>query len=335
MLALASWLLIYGLLVVTVGVAVGPWRTRAWFKVTFLPGVLLALTFQKISAVLWMESPCRISALRDRAPPLTIAPGRVPCLSGAGFVTASHGLLFVVSVVVLSRLGSMGCLPSDPELALPDIPAHSLLAGDLGEDPGLGRYGGELARLASALQMRSTVAAVLFLWVFAGAIATLAPVGRQVRWGLYTVAASLAAGYVLDWFGIGFPFLTRGWWAEIFYFDRWWRLVSLHVTAVVACAAGFGTLRVLAETTWLLLPRAEEPDAPAAPAGEEPEAPSRGLSSGTGRSTIPTKEPTGADRSRRLRNRGRPRCPSESISHATGFRATRGCRWTASETISS
>jgi hypothetical protein len=38
------------------------------------------------------------------------------------------------------------------------------------------------------------------------------------------------ATYLGNWFGVGFPFLSRGWWARRYYFSDWWALFSLFLT---------------------------------------------------------------------------------------------------------
>ena len=43
-----------------------------------------------------------------------------------------------------------------------------------------------------------------------------------------------------DRLGLGFPFLSRGWWARFFVFPEWWGIFSLYVTtALVTLAVSF------------------------------------------------------------------------------------------------
>ena len=42
---------------------------------------------------------------------------------------------------------------------------------------------------------------------------------------------------------MGFPMLSRGWWASFFYFPSWWAVFSFYVTTAAVACVFFAALR--------------------------------------------------------------------------------------------
>ena len=48
-----------------------------------------------------------------------------------------------------------------------------------------------------------------------------------------------------DWFGVGFPFLSRGWWAGWSFYPKCWALFSFYVTLLLVTLTTFTCVRVV------------------------------------------------------------------------------------------
>ena len=252
---IVAWLAIYTVLIYVLGLVVRPWRDRSWFKALFLPGILVAIALQKVSAALCLGVPCTISPLEDGRPAFGFDARRVPCLAGALFILVCHFFIYVVFIFSASKLDSAGLVETDV-VSLPTLHAHQVANGYVRVDAR--GYVRGVGRLLDFSRERFLFTAAL-LYVAAGVFASVTFTRRQCRWGMIGLAALGVVAYIADWFETGFPFLTRGWWARFFYFPDWWALFSLYVTSLILALSLFASARLAPVVLRAVLrPRREE-----------------------------------------------------------------------------
>ncbi len=243
MLQILSWLLVYTLIQVALGWAVRPLRDRSWFKVLCLPGTLLAASIQSASAFLSVATNFRFSPFRDGEPAFELERDRVPCLSGALFVLLTHAALYVLYLILAAELESAALL----DIHSVRLPGLSLPEARL--EAGFAEY---LRGLWTWIQgpARQAPAACIVFYFSAASFASLRVSRRETFWALVMFCLVGGATYLGNWFGVDFPFLSRGWWARRYYFSDWWAVFSLYLTLAWLSLCAFLVFRVL-----LLVPR--------------------------------------------------------------------------------
>ncbi len=248
MLHLITWLAIYALVLFALAPAVRSWRETRWFKWIFLPGTLLAVLIQAIAALLCVGRRFELSLWRSGRPAFRMHRENVPWVAGAVFVLLSHLAAYVLFLLAVARVEAIAELECDL-VCLPQLHPHDMLDG---------RFEVEVSGYLAGLQaMRSAVCehpiafGVLF-WIVAPVLAHLRVATREFLWCALVFGALAIVAYCADWLGMGFPFLTRGWWAEWFYFPRWWALFSLWVTVAMTSCVAFWVARPLVALAKLL-----------------------------------------------------------------------------------
>jgi len=241
MLDLIAWLGVYTLVLLALGRLARPWRERTWFKVLFFPGTILAAGVQVVAALLSVAGGARISPVGDKAPVFRFDQAKVPCLAGALFILLAHAFLYVIYLVAAAQVESAG-LSNLHWLSLPRLYPEKIVEGHVDFD-----FRGYLAGLDAffAASAARPLVPLLFLYVAAGAFASMRIERREAVWALILFAAAAALTWLARWFGVSFSFLSRGWWAGFSYFPDWWALFSLYVTLSGLSLAGFGIPRVL------------------------------------------------------------------------------------------
>lgn len=239
MLGLVAWLAVYVLLLWLLGMAADPWRSRRWFKAFFLPGTLLAIGLQQLAARACVGTRYKTSAFREGPCFSFDRTAQVPWLAGALFVVLSHVLLYSVFLLIAVRLDAAGWWNAGL-VSLPGIEAEDALAGRIEIDlqgyiHGLEALGRQAARRPWTHLFVS--------WLLAGLFVSLPFTGQHCRWSLTALAILGGLTWLVHWFGVGFPFLSRGWWAGIFVFPDWWALFSLYFTGLLLTLCVLGTAR--------------------------------------------------------------------------------------------
>lgn len=239
MLHILAWLAILTVILFALGEAIRPFRTRHWFKLFFLPGVMLAIGIQGLAARLCVEARYKSAPLHEGEAAFFMQKNDLPPLVGASFVLVSHTLIFAFFVGMVTLFASVSAL--DPgAIALPSLyPSHA------SPDGGSLSMSGIDSLFAGWADADVTfVPYFLFLYVVAPVFANL-----RLRWREYIAAAVLLVGlgvvYFGDFLGLGFPFVNRGWTERLFVFPPWWGTFTLYVltatvTLVVASIARAG-----------------------------------------------------------------------------------------------
>lgn len=260
MLRIVTWLAVYTLLVYALGRVVRPWKDRSWFKASFLPGTVLGVLVQKVAAALCLSTRCRCSPLGDRRPAFDVDTARVPVLAGALFVLLSHVLFYVVFLFGVSYLEARGSLNAHV-VSLPDIPTYQAMEGYFHLDAR--EYVEGVRELRRNWSRRPLVLSLTF-YVVAGALASLTVSGLQFRWSIIALGTLAGLTYFGDYLEIGFPFLSRGWWAGFSQFPSWWALFSFYVTQGLFALGLFGAARCVASAlTVVARPREDDDEEPA------------------------------------------------------------------------
>ena len=226
MLHILAWLAVLTVILFALGEAIRPFRTRHWFKLLFLPGVLLAIAVQGLAAGLCVEARFKSSPLQEGGAAFFMQKNDLPPLVGASFVLVSHTLIFAFFVGMVTLFDSVSALDSSGVL-LPSLYASHMSDGHLPVD-------GIDDLFANWLTGDKFVPYFLLLYITAPVLANLRLRSREyLAAGLLLVALGLV--YFGNVLGLGFPFVSRGWMARLFVFPPWWGTFSLYVmTAMVA-----------------------------------------------------------------------------------------------------
>jgi hypothetical protein len=226
MIHILAWFAVYILILYWLGRVLAPWRERSWFKIAFLPGAMLAAVLQTASGLLCLGATCKISPVADRRPTFGLEGGKVPCLAGALFVLLSHFLFYVVFLIFVSQLEGRGLLNAHV-VSLPNLYPYQVMEGHI--EVNLRGYLSGLNYLIAGAFARP-LPFLLVLYLAAGAFSCLRVSGRECRWGAIVLLVLGGILYSAEWFGVGFPFMSRGWWAGLFRFPGWWVLFSYYIT---------------------------------------------------------------------------------------------------------
>ncbi len=229
MLHILAWLAVFTVILFALGEAIRPFRTRYWFKLLFLPGVLLAIVVQGLAAKLCVEARFKASPLREGEAAFFMQKSDLPPLVGASFVLVSHTLIFALFVGMVTLFESGSALDPD-EFPLPSLyPSHMSSDGD---PLSISEIDSVFARWTGGKV--TFVPYFLFLYVAAPVFGNLRLRSREyVAAGLLLVV--LVVVHFGDFLGLGFSFVSRGWVARLFVFPPWWGAFSLYVmTAMVA-----------------------------------------------------------------------------------------------------
>ncbi len=235
MLDIFAWLLVYILILFGVNRAVEPWRDRLWFKIAFFPGTLLAVLVQAVGALLCVGSASRVNLFGDRRPAFAFEKERVPCLAGALFLIVSQTIFYAIYLYAATTAESWGYLYT-AWTSLPSLYPAEAIEGYIFFDFRGYRLG--VKCLWGDAWGRPLGYGILF-HAAAGAFAQLRMGRREWSWAAIALGFFGAIASIMDWFGIGFPFLSRGWWASIFHFPNWWAAFSLFVTLAGFSLAAF------------------------------------------------------------------------------------------------
>lgn len=226
MLHIVAWLAVYAVVLFVLGEAVRPYRKQRWFKVLFFPGVLIAVGVQAVASKLCVGGKLKFALLKSGEAALFMTKRDVPCLAGALFVLVSHALFYTLFFITVSRLEN--AVDFDARMiSLPSLYPHDMLEGQIVVD--VKDYIASLRESVDAFKASPMPYLVIFYLAFP-VFANLQLRGREFFWAALLVVALGCPVYFADWLGLGFPFLSRGWWARFFYFPEWWGLFSLYVT---------------------------------------------------------------------------------------------------------
>lgn len=248
MLHIVAWLAVYAMVLFALGQVIRPWRTRTWFKALFFPGLLVAIAVQATAATLCVGGRYRTAPLKPGHYAFRLEDD-VPCLAGALFVFVSHCLFYALFFVAARQLERLGGLQVDV-VALPGIQPQEVLDGRIAVD--FGAFLGGLRRGAEQL-FENPLPYLTLLYLAAPMFANFKLQGRELLWAALLVIGLGCAVSFGDYLEMGFPFLSRGWWASFFVFPEWWGVFSLYVTAalltlIMAAVPGLGAM--LARTMW-------------------------------------------------------------------------------------
>ncbi len=244
MLHIVAWLAVYAVVLFTLGHVIRPWRTRGWFKALFLPGVLIAIGVQAAAARLCVGRRYRTAPLKTGEFAFSIE-NDVPCLAGALFVFVSHALFYALFFFTVRQLETLAGLDVDA-IALPGLHPHQVLEGTIEVD--VRAYFAILRRGVEQL-VANPLPYLALLYLAAPMFANFKLHGRELFWAALLV---IGLGYSVcfaDHLEMGFPLLSRGWWAGFFVFPEWWGIFSLYVTVALltlalAAVPGLGRLIV-------------------------------------------------------------------------------------------
>ncbi len=242
MLDIVAWLVVYALILFGVNWAAEPWRDRLWFKILFLPGTLLAVLVQVAGALLCVGSASRVNLFGDRRPAFAFEKERVPCLAGALFVVVSQTILYTIYLYAATTAESWGHIYT-AWLSLPSLYPAEAMEGYIFLDFRGYRQG--LKYLWGDAWGRPLAYGILF-HIAAGAFAQVRMGRREWSWAAIALGVLGVIASIMDWFGIGFPFLSRGWWASIFHFPNWWAAFSLFVSLAGVSLAAFSVPHIIA-----------------------------------------------------------------------------------------
>jgi hypothetical protein len=266
MLQITLWALLYLVLLLVIGASTRRVRHRAWFKLVFLPGTILAGSLKGLAALLCLGSIRGFGLFRDREAFVKVREGRLPYLPGGLCLAATHALLFALWLLGAGRLAEAGLL-APGRVRLPDLYPYDILDGVVAVDAST--YLAGLRKWLAANRSRP-LAAGAFFYLGLSVFASLGISGREARRGAVVLAGAGLLAHLAAWFGLGFRFLGRGWWAAFFYGSRWWELFSLFFT-VAALAAG---VLLLIKAAGACVPRRPSGGSPRPPraAGKKPKA---------------------------------------------------------------
>ncbi len=264
MLLLITWIVIYIFIVLALNKVVRPAQNRAWFKILFFPGTLLAAAVQAVAARLCVGSAYRISLIRDGKAAFEFEKKRLPLLSGALFLLVAHLIIYLLYMSGALFLDSRG-VPGIYSISLPNLYPQELFRGVIYFD--FREYLSSLQALFRNAQGNPLPYAIL-LYGVAGTLAAMRVAGRESICALILVLLFSCLGYLVEWFGVGFSFWSRGWWAEIFYFPDWWALLSLFVS-LVGISLSLFLIPALFHFSIRLLPGKEKPAKARKPAREK------------------------------------------------------------------
>ena len=239
---LLSWLAAYAAILFAMGRLAGGLRRRRWFKLAFFPGTLLAALVQAVPARLCVSPGFEVSPAAEGRPAFAFKEdARIPCLGGALFLLLSQGLLYVVWLVLAGRLELAGRLDACG-LNLPACHFAEVVQGQARVS--FGDYLGNLQAVLGATAVHPLLSACV-LYVALGTLASLRLDGKESLWALVVLSLLAGAAHLGESFGIGFSFLSRGWWAQVYYASRWWNLFSMFVTLAGISLGALLILRLL------------------------------------------------------------------------------------------
>jgi hypothetical protein len=193
---------------------------RTWVKVLFLPSVTLHAGCRAIGCLLSISPIEQVDFLRNKQPFLKAGRTRIPVF---GLLLSSFGThipLFVVYFYLHSYLP----LANWDELGLPALE-------ELRADPALGV---DYARSFIANIEFSPWALCMTAYIFLGLALSY---DLRLSEVLATTSLSIVGCWVcglLSWLGVGFPFLSRGWFLTRYYIPEWWGIGSAFVALTAA-----------------------------------------------------------------------------------------------------
>lgn len=232
MLHIVAWLAVYAVVLFMLGQVIRPWRTRRWFKAIFLPGVLIAIGVQAAAARLCVGGHYKTAPLKAGEFAFSIEKD-VPCLAGALFVFVSHVLFYALFFFTVRQLETIVGLEVEA-ISLPGLHPHQVLEGTIEVDARA--YLASLRRSVDLL-VANPLPYLALLYLAAPMFANFKLHGRELFWAMLLV---IGLGYSVsfaDHLEMGFPLLSRGWWAGFFVFPQWWGIFSLYVTAALLTLA--------------------------------------------------------------------------------------------------
>ncbi len=240
MLHIVAWLGIYSAVLLCIGKLIGPWRDRRWFKVLFLPGTFLTVVVHTAASWLCIGGKIRSEPLRDACPVISVDRDKVPYFAGALFLLVSHALFYTVFVVAVYNLQTAGLVRADL-VKLPSVYPYEWLEGRIELD--LRHYLGGLRSWLSEIRARP-LGYLLLLYILAPVFANFRLRGKEFLWaGVVVIALGLVV-YFAEWMGMGFPVMSRGWWAQFFYFPAWWGVFSFYFTHALAALVIFALVQL-------------------------------------------------------------------------------------------
>ena len=225
MLHILAWLGVLTVILFALGEAIRPFRTRHWFKLLFLPGVLLTIAVQGLAARLCAEARFKISPLKEGEAAFFMQKSDLPPLAGASFVLVSHTVIFAFFVGMVTLFESVSAL--DPAaVLLPSLYPSHMSEGSLSVN--------EIDDLFAHWENVTLVPYFLLLYIAAPFFANLRLRSREyLAAGLLLVVLALV--HFGNLLGLGFPFVSRGWLERLFVLPPCWGTFSLYVmTAMVA-----------------------------------------------------------------------------------------------------
>ena len=239
MLHIIAWVGVYAVLLLGLGLATRSWRDKTWFKAAFLPATLIALAIQAAASYLCLGGPLRFAPLRNGCRLVTVENRRVPCLAGALYLFVSHIFLYFTFVIGAHTLETAKLIDAHL-LELPNLYPMDMLEGRL--EVNMAGYLEGLGEFSDAIAAQPIWYGV-FIYLFAPVFIQMRLRGREVLWATILILMLGFIVYLIDWMEMGFPMLSRGWWASFFYFPSWWAMFSFYVTTVAVACILFTALR--------------------------------------------------------------------------------------------
>jgi hypothetical protein len=242
---LLSWLAVYAAILFAMSRLAGGLRRRRWFKLAFLPGTLLAALVQAVPARLCVSPGFEVSPAAEGRPAFAFKDdARVPCLGGALFLLLSQCVLYLAWSFAAGQLELPGRLDACG-LSLPACHFAEVVQGQARVS--FRDYFGNLEAVIGAAAVHPLLAACV-LYAAVGTLASLRLDGKESLWALVILALFAGAAQLAENFGIGFSFLSRGWWARVYYASRWWNLFSMFVTLAGLSLGALSVIRLIALT---------------------------------------------------------------------------------------
>lgn len=254
------WLGIYVFLLWALRLVVGTWRDQLWFRCVFAPAMIVTALVLRPLGRLCFGKRSRVRPLESGVRAVAVEGERVPCLAGALWLVLTHLIVYILFISAASQIATFTGLGVDT-VVLPEIDVDELFLGRIELDwndsiEGLQAFAGQGAI--------PTLGLIAIAWLGASFFCALGPSMDQGIWALLVLVLFGLSSRVARWFGLGFPFLSRGWFAEFFFFPSCWSLFALFCTVLLGtlvCASG---ARLVALGFAALRPR-KEPAPQAAP----------------------------------------------------------------------
>jgi hypothetical protein len=226
--SIVPWLIAYVGSLWCLQAVLGDWRDGAWIRLVCAPQRWIVRSIARIVDWLTLRTPTRrksrpVGARSSDAPD-------APFLAGALNVVVVHLAVFALFAWVSTEIERLRGSSVDA-FELPEFPVEADLVtifAVLVTD--LGHQFAELVVASSA----DPIAYGILAWTGLGAFSALSFRSRAAIHAFIAIGAVAVALYAAEWLGMGFPMLSRGWWAGFSFFPRCWAIFSLHVAVLVA-----------------------------------------------------------------------------------------------------